>query len=85
MAGPARECGPALRAAPMPSEVEETNVAEFKVVDVRATGIMPGAVAERLEQVLNEHEAEGWTRNAIQPIIYNSSTTGYLLIIFERD
>lgn len=60
-------------------------MASHKVVEVRATGLNPGAVAENLEKVLNEHEAEGWKRTSIQPIVYNSSTTGYLLIIFERE
>lgn len=57
----------------------------FKVVDVRTTGVMPSVVAETIEGALNEHENEGWKRNSIQPIIYNSSTTGYLLLGFERD
>lgn len=57
---------------------------EYKVVEVRVTGITPSAVADRLSAVLNEYEAEGWRRDSIQPIIYNSSTTGYLLVVFAR-
>ncbi|GGI02424.1 DUF4177 domain-containing protein [Egicoccus halophilus] len=60
-------------------------MAEYKVVDVRATGVMPNVVADRLTEVLNEFEADGWRQEGIQPIIYNSSTTGYLLVIFARD
>lgn len=59
-------------------------MAEYKVVELRATGVSPAAVAERLQTVLNEHAAEGWVRHQMQPVIYNSSTTGYFLLIFER-
>lgn len=55
------------------------------VVEVRATGITPEAVAVRMQDILDEHDRDGWTLRQIQPIIYNSSTTGYLLLIFERD
>ena len=55
------------------------------VVEVRATGVTPEAVASRTQEVLDAHDADGWRLREIQPIIYNSSTTGYLLLIFERD
>ena len=54
------------------------------VVEVRATGVTPEAVAARMQDVLDSHDRDGWTLREIQPIIYNSSTTGYLLLIFER-
>lgn len=55
------------------------------VVEVRATGVTPEAVAARMQEILDEHDRNGWTLRQIQPIIYNSSTTGYLLLIFDRD
>ncbi len=54
------------------------------VVEVRATGVTPEAVAARMQEILDEHDRDGWTLRQVQPIIYNSSTTGYLLLIFER-
>jgi hypothetical protein len=56
-----------------------------RVVDVRATGVMPGEVAAQVQLELDEASSEGWELQLIQPIIYNSSTTGYLLLIFSRD
>ncbi|MGH2641942.1 MAG: hypothetical protein ACRDGO_09615 [Actinomycetota bacterium] len=57
---------------------------EHRVVDVRATGVMPHEVADQVEQELNRAAADGWELERIQPVIYNSSTTGYLLLIFGR-
>ncbi len=57
---------------------------EHKVIDVRATGVLPGVVAEQIEHILNVASSEGWKLQMIQPIVYNSSTTGYVLLIFER-
>lgn len=59
-------------------------MAEHHVVEVRATGNTPEAVATHLQEVLDEHDRDGWSLQTVQPIIYNSSTTGYLLLIFER-
>ena len=59
-------------------------VREHRVVDVRATGVMPGEVAAQVQMELDKASAEGWELQLIQPIIYNSSTTGYLLLIFSR-
>lgn len=58
---------------------------EHKVIDVRATGVMPGTVAEDVERRLTEAAAEGWELQLIQPVIYNSATTGYLLLILRRE
>ena len=58
---------------------------EHKVVDVRATGVMPGEVAAQVASELDVASADGWVLQMIQPIIYNSSTTGYLLLVFARD
>lgn len=52
------------------------------VVAVRTTGIMPESVAEKIEQELCEKFAQGWRLERIVPVIYNSSTTGYFLLIF---
>jgi hypothetical protein len=64
---------------------ERGPVREHRVVDVRATGVMPGEVAAQVQLELDKASAEGWELQLIQPIIYNSSTTGYLLLIFSRD
>src|SRR5262249_1689767 len=61
-----------------------TEVFEHKVIAVRATGVMPDVVAENMEQVLTEAAGEGWELQTIQPVIYNSATTGYLLLILRR-
>lgn len=58
---------------------------EHRVVDVRATGVMPGEVAAQVQSELERASADGWELQLVQPIIYNSSTTGYLLLIFSRD
>lgn len=57
---------------------------EHKVVAIRATGVMPDAVAAEMEHVLNEAGKEGWTLRTVQPVIYNSATTGYFLLVLER-
>lgn len=59
-------------------------VREHRVVEVRATGVMPHEVAAQVELELNREAADGWELERIQPVIYNSSTTGYLLLIFGR-
>jgi hypothetical protein len=58
---------------------------ENDVVEVRATGRTPEAVTEDIKKTLAAREAEDWQLNTIQPIIYNSSTTGYLLLFFQRE
>jgi len=57
---------------------------EHKVVAVRATGVMPDAVGADIEKVLNSLAGDGWSLQMIQPVVYNSSTTGYFLLIFQR-
>lgn len=57
---------------------------EHRVIAVRATGLMPDAVAEEVEQQLNKAGGDRWELHMIQPVIYNSSTTGYFLLIFRR-
>jgi hypothetical protein len=61
-----------------------TPAREHKVIDVRATGVMPHEVAAQVERELNQAATDGWELERIQPVIYNSSTTGYLLLIFGR-
>jgi len=63
---------------------EAEGMQEHHVVEVRATGYTPEAVAEKMQAVLDEHDAQGWSLESIQPIIYNSSTTGYLILVFAR-
>ena len=57
---------------------------EYRIREIRATGRTPEAVSIDLETLLNEESSGGWALDRIQPIIYNSSTTGYLLAIFSR-
>jgi hypothetical protein len=59
-------------------------VPKQEVVEVRATGRPPEAVAGDLQNVLNERNEDGWDLTHVQPIIYNSSTTGYLLLFFAQ-
>jgi hypothetical protein len=59
-------------------------VAEHKVVEVRATGRTPEVVADETQKILDSYGADGWDLTTVQPIIYNSSTTGYLLLFFKR-
>jgi hypothetical protein len=59
-------------------------MSEHRVVAVRATGVMPEAVAAEMERELQEAGREGWELELIQPVIYNSATTGYLLLILRR-
>lgn len=58
---------------------------EHKVIDIRATGVMPSVVGEEIERRLAEAAADGWELQLIQPVIYNSATTGYLLLILRRE
>lgn len=55
-----------------------------RVIEVRATGVTPEAVSQRMQEVFDEQDAQGWRLQTIQPVIYNSSTTGYFLLIFAR-
>ena len=57
---------------------------EHHVIEVRATGRTPEAVTAEVQKVLTEHEQQAWELVQVQPIIYNSSTTGYLLLFFKR-
>lgn len=61
-----------------------THNEEHRVVDIRATGVTPEHVADRMQEVLDEHARDGWTLFTVQPVIYNSSTTGYFLLVFKR-
>lgn len=58
---------------------------QHHVVEIRATGLTPESVTEHMQEVLDKHDADGWTLQSVQPIIYNSSTTGYLLLVFQRE
>lgn len=53
-----------------------------RVVAIRTTGIVPESVAEKMEQELCVKFSQGWQLERIVPVIYNSSTTGYFLLIF---
>ena len=62
----------------------DPDVRETHVVTINVVGRHPDAVADDVEASLNASAAEGWRLRAIQPITYNSSTTGYLLLFLER-
>ena len=57
---------------------------EHSVVAVRATGVTPSVVAAEVQEQLQAASKEGWELQMIQPVIYNSATTGYLLLILRR-
>lgn len=56
----------------------------YKVIPLRASGVTPEAVAAQVEDAMNDGFLDGWRLDRVEPIIYNSSTTGYLLLIFNR-
>lgn len=56
-----------------------------EVVEVRATGRTPEAVAADVRVILETRNSDGFHLVQTQPIIYNSSTTGYLLLFFRKD
>lgn len=55
-----------------------------RVLMVKAVGRTPEAVAEETQRLLSEAEVDGWTLVAVQSVVYNSATTGYLLLVMER-
>jgi hypothetical protein len=59
-------------------------VPRHEVVEVRATGRTPETVASNIQELLDQRDAEAWDLTHVQPIIYNSSTTGYLLLFFAK-
>jgi hypothetical protein len=58
-------------------------VSEHEVVEVRVTGRVPEAVTESIQEILSKRQ-EDWELHTVQPVIYNSSTTGYFLLFFRR-
>lgn len=58
---------------------------EHDVTEVRATGRTPEAVTQEIQKLLASRQADRWQLDTVQPIIYNSSTTGYLLLFFKRE
>lgn len=59
-------------------------MAEHYVTEVRATGRTAEAVRDEIQKILEIQQTDGWDLTDVQPIIYNSSTTGYLLLFFVR-
>jgi hypothetical protein len=64
---------------------EDVYMAEYEAVEVRATGRTPEAVTAEIGEILKKRSAESWDLQHVQPIIYNSSTTGYLILFFRRE
>jgi hypothetical protein len=60
-------------------------MAEYEAVEVRATGRTPEAVTADIGEILKKRSTESWDLQHVQPIIYNSSTTGYLILFFRRE
>jgi hypothetical protein len=58
---------------------------EHRVSEIRATGLVPEVVAEAMQRELTEASKDGWELQTVQPVIYNSATTGYFLLIFRRE
>jgi hypothetical protein len=63
---------------------EHPVVREHEVIEVRVTGRAPEAVSASIREILNKRQEEGWELHTVQPVIYNSSTTGYFLLFFQR-
>lgn len=55
-----------------------------EVTEVRATGRTPEAVTAEIREILKARADANWELCHVQPIIYNSSTTGYLLLFFKQ-
>ena len=60
-----------------------TNV-EYQVRSVRSTGRRPDAVAASVAAIAIEVTTDGWELVDMQPLIYNGSASGYLLLAYER-
>lgn len=56
---------------------------EHRVVTVRATGRVPAEVVADLETEFPTHET-GWEWITSEPLIFNSSASGYLLFFLRR-
>jgi hypothetical protein len=41
-------------------------------------------VTESIQEILSKRQEEDWELHTVQPVIYNSSTTGYFLLFFRR-
>lgn len=59
-------------------------MSEHEVVEVRVTGRTPESVTASIQEILNQRQGEDWDLHTVQPVIYNSSTTGYFLLFFRR-
>ena len=54
------------------------------MIEIRATGRQPEMVAADIQSELESFEADGYELTTVQPVIFNSSTTGYFLLFFKR-
>jgi hypothetical protein len=55
-----------------------------RVLMVKAVGRTPEAVADETQRLLSDAEIDGWMLVAVQSVVYNAATTGYLLLVMER-
>ena len=56
--------------------------ADIRVAEVVTAQFL--AIEHRVREDLGDAGREGWELDLIQPVIYNSATTGYLLLILRR-
>jgi hypothetical protein len=66
------------------AEGETDRAVHTEVHAVLTAGRTPEIVARDVEQELRKAEVDGMELIDIQPVIYNASTTGYLLLILSR-
>lgn len=60
-------------------------MAEYETVEVCATGGTPEAVTAEISEIPKKHFGESWDQHRVQPVIYKSPTTGYLILYFRRE
>ncbi len=63
---------------------QPASAGRHRVLMVKAVGRTPEAVADETQRLLSDAEVDGWTLVAVQSVVYNAATTGYLLLVMER-
>jgi hypothetical protein len=64
---------------------EDRHLAELEAVEVRAFGRTPEAVTGEIGNIVKKRPTDAWDLQHAQPIICNSSRTGYLVLFFRRE
>jgi hypothetical protein len=60
-------------------------MAKLEAVEVRALGRTPEAVTGEIGNILKKRPTDAWDLQHVQPIMCNSSRTGYLALDFRRE